>query len=371
MKGKISKFMKKDILLIGIIFILLLPSMITTISSFTEAEPSTITSTGKILPHILYVGGSGPNNYTSIQEAINAANDGDTIIVYPGRYTENVVVYKELKIIGIDHPVIEAENKSKNTVKIVTSNCFIQGFKIINGRNGIKMFDCTNIHIKDCIFDENNYSSLYLENVYHVFIINNTFYNENIYARESGVLTISGNYFTNEGISGERIYEAKICHNQFFKGEWAAIAILSPYSHDNEIFCNQIKSFYTGIEIQGTALVYHNNIISNEEGIWCGGVIHRWEGKMLIYENNFSGNYVGINLMDIPWGNIEITKNNFIGNEFHAGFLDSYFVLWHENYWDDWKIPLPRPIFGRILWFVPWIQFDWHPSMQPYEWWKE
>ena len=34
----------------------------------------------------LYVGGSGPNNYTSIQSAIDDAVDGDTVFVYSGTY---------------------------------------------------------------------------------------------------------------------------------------------------------------------------------------------------------------------------------------------------------------------------------------------
>ena len=32
--------------------------------------------------HWLYVGGSGLENYTTIQSAINAANSGDTVFVY-------------------------------------------------------------------------------------------------------------------------------------------------------------------------------------------------------------------------------------------------------------------------------------------------
>ncbi|WP_462272549.1 hypothetical protein [Methanohalophilus sp.] len=42
------------------------------------------------------VGDSGSKNYTTIQDAINAANDTDTIIVYPGTYNENVDVNKSV-----------------------------------------------------------------------------------------------------------------------------------------------------------------------------------------------------------------------------------------------------------------------------------
>ena len=33
-----------------------------------------------------YVGGSGPGNYTDIQDAIDNASDGDTVFVYNGTY---------------------------------------------------------------------------------------------------------------------------------------------------------------------------------------------------------------------------------------------------------------------------------------------
>jgi len=49
----------------------------------------------------LYVGGSGPNNYTKIQDAIDAASDGDTIFVYSysSPYHENLVINKELALL--------------------------------------------------------------------------------------------------------------------------------------------------------------------------------------------------------------------------------------------------------------------------------
>ena len=40
----------------------------------------------------LYVGGSGPNNYTRIQDAIDNASVNDTIIVFSGLYFERVKV---------------------------------------------------------------------------------------------------------------------------------------------------------------------------------------------------------------------------------------------------------------------------------------
>jgi len=53
------------------------------------AVPSSGTNTSTIPPPIvpcgtiLYLGGSGPNNYTKIQDAINASTTGDTIYIRP------------------------------------------------------------------------------------------------------------------------------------------------------------------------------------------------------------------------------------------------------------------------------------------------
>jgi len=48
----------------------------------------------------LYVGGTGPNNYTKIQDAIDNASDGDTVIVYGGSYGEIVRINKRVSVIG-------------------------------------------------------------------------------------------------------------------------------------------------------------------------------------------------------------------------------------------------------------------------------
>ena len=51
----------------------------------------------------LYVGGSGPNNYSSIQSAVNDANPGDTVFVYNGTYYETVYIDKnDITLLGED-----------------------------------------------------------------------------------------------------------------------------------------------------------------------------------------------------------------------------------------------------------------------------
>ena len=94
----------------------------------------------------LYVGGSGPNNYTSIQEAINDANDGDKIFVYPGIYVENVIVDKSIKIIGKErNATIIDGGEEGNVVSMICDGVEIRNFTVMHsGENayGVLIKSC-------------------------------------------------------------------------------------------------------------------------------------------------------------------------------------------------------------------------------------
>ena len=52
--------------------------------------------------HVLYVGGSGPGNFSKIQDAVDNASPGDTVFVYDDSspYKENVTVSKSIIVQG-------------------------------------------------------------------------------------------------------------------------------------------------------------------------------------------------------------------------------------------------------------------------------
>ncbi|HEC82376.1 MAG TPA: PKD domain-containing protein [Thermoplasmatales archaeon] len=83
--------------------------------------------------NILYVGGSGPNNYTNIQDAIDNASNGDTIKVYNGTYYENVVINKTINLIGEDRngTIIDAEGNGI-AVKVNANKVNISNFTLKN-----------------------------------------------------------------------------------------------------------------------------------------------------------------------------------------------------------------------------------------------
>jgi hypothetical protein len=89
--------MKRKCLVVGIV--LLFIGTIVVPSTAQNIEKSSA-SRG----HWLYVGGSGPGNYTRIQSAINAAAEGDTIYVFndSSPYKERLTINKKITLIGED-----------------------------------------------------------------------------------------------------------------------------------------------------------------------------------------------------------------------------------------------------------------------------
>ena len=83
-------------------------------------KPSITTSRG----NWLYVGGSGPGNYSTIQSALNNASDEDTIYIYNGIYYENILVNKKISLIGENNysTIIDGrQNPDNPVVHVITS----------------------------------------------------------------------------------------------------------------------------------------------------------------------------------------------------------------------------------------------------------
>ena len=159
--------MKK--IIVGIFVCLLLISTVVLPVSGTVLMERTSSPTS--FGDTLYVGGSGPGNYSTIQEAIDDSEDGDTVFVYDysSPYVENLIVDKSISLIGEDkHMTVidgnENEEGEADVIHIKADGVIVQGFTIQNGslegghqKNhhcGIEIRSDNNI-IKDNIITDN------------------------------------------------------------------------------------------------------------------------------------------------------------------------------------------------------------------------
>ena len=174
--------MNKNILAIGIIILFIL-SALAPITFGSNVRTTIIRNDG----NTLYVGGSGPGNYTSIQDAIDNASDGDTIYIPSGIYYENIVIKKSISLVGEDKNTTIIDGSGGEIVVYVLSNWVnISGFTIKNsssyynyGNGGIFIDASSFITITDNIITKNKYG-IYLYSEYSYYSCTNNTITRNI-----------------------------------------------------------------------------------------------------------------------------------------------------------------------------------------------
>ena len=252
--------------------------------------------TGVVFAKTVYV----PTNYPTIQDAINALNDGDTIIVKDGTYRENVVVDKRLTIQserGPNFTTVQAADPSNYTFKIVANYVNISGFSIKNAT----------INVHNHIYDPN--AGIYIDNAGWCNISDNI---------------ISNNYF---GIKIYSIYSNNKISNNIIKNNEVGIFIFSfHYFSYNTVIGNIISTNKIGVEIQysrGNTIVENTIIRNSDYGIY------------LLY----------------PSSKNNIYRNDLI-NEGWDGFDDGEANQWYNdtlkagNYYSIWSMFAPYTIPG-------------------------
>ena len=135
----------------------------------------------EIQSDILFVGGSGQGNYSTIQRAIDNATSEDTIYVFNGFYTETIIVNKSLTITGEDKNITYIEN----SIIILANFVKINGFTISNTNNyGLEILSNSNI-VKNNIFLNNTYG-IYINGSTDNLIYHNSFFNNTFNAYDNG-----------------------------------------------------------------------------------------------------------------------------------------------------------------------------------------
>jgi len=104
-------------------------------------------------PRIITVGHTPDADYWYIQDAINAAKDGDIIEVWHGTYHEHIVINKSITLRSRDGVNMTFINGGGGgtAITLTADNVTITGFTIENAYIGIKIQSSNNSIVKDNI----------------------------------------------------------------------------------------------------------------------------------------------------------------------------------------------------------------------------
>jgi parallel beta-helix repeat protein len=304
---------------VGIILLFIMTCIIPTTAQNIEKSQSTSRD------NWLYVGGSGPGNYTRIQDAVNASSDGDTVFVYHGMYQEcNIWVDKGITLLGenktttlIDGQwslVIFLINVSNVTVRNFTlkntsgsgfgqailiqrytlprriENICISDCIITNDDKGICVMDASNVLISSCYIHHNTAQSIVAVDTANFRITNCIINNNGIdfgggHTRDGGIC-----FFKDYGVSSNISISDCIIHDLVGTG----ISIDAP--------CDKIEIYQN--------LIYNNT----RDGLCCSGY-NQDITDVDIYNNSVYGNSrEGISVKGIGNPGARIHDNNVSWN---------------------------------------------------------
>lgn len=346
---------------------------------------SIISTTLTLEAKTILVGKSKP--FKTIHKAIEFAQNGDTVLVDAGIYTEgNIVIQKSIVLKGIDFPVLDGQKKYE-VVSIQAKNAVIEGFKFQHtGRSEIKdigaimIYDSYHVSAINNILDDTNFG-IYVQNSSNCTIKNNdiTAYGKNEVQSGNGIncwksdsLLIIGNKIKGhrDGIYFEFVTNSLVWRNVSTKNIRYGIHFM--FSHHDTYIGNVFEANESGVAVMYTNHIQmYNNVFINNWGDAAYGILLKDIADSDISGNHFTKNTVGIHMEGCSRINLsknsfanngwavkiqascddnDFTKNNFTGNTFDIGTNGSLVLnTFNGNYWDKYEgYDLKRDQIGDV-----------------------
>ena len=205
-----------------------------------------------------------PEDYPTIQQAVNNASAGDTIIVRDGVYTENMDVNVNNLTIrsenGSASTIVQAKSSNDHVFEVQADYVNISGFTVTGatepGKSGISLFRVNHCNVSNNHGKLNNLSiSLWSSDTN---IITGNAVSDNwigVYLKNSSNNTIIDNSATSDSWHGIELWNSTnnaISNNSVsLTDKWAGISL--SYSCNNTIFCySQPDATHIGILFQNT-----------------------------------------------------------------------------------------------------------------------
>ena len=295
---------------------------------------------------VIEINQAGTGDFTAIQEGIDIAINGDTILVYPGIYYENINILSKNIILGsrflttgdsafISETIIDGNNEDStiSIENVADTSCVISGFTIRNGNaviNGGGIY-CyySSPQILNCHITE-NYSDSYGGGIFcnysNPIIKNNEIYNNSSVAKGAGIAsydsdpvlinndihnnTATHSYSYGGGLhfrdSSPSIINCTISDNISSVGGAISFMYSPGYSLINNSIKNNIANSGGGLYFHGQSNgVVINNLIVNNHASYSGGALFSSNSNPNLINNTISNN-----IADSCGGGLFFTSNN-------------------------------------------------------------
>lgn len=302
----------------------------------------------------------GDGDAVTIQGAVDAAKDGDTICVYSGRYVEHVAIDKQLIIIGVDYelengddtgkPIIDGGgsgdvvyvsadgvsingfiiqnsgssgdyDKVDSGIQILSNNNVIKNNIIKNNQDGIELHNSCNNTISDNIFIDSFWIDLFFYYACKDNIISGNDFIKGVYIREA-----NHNTFLNNTVNEKPLYYLEEDADNVINGGKEIGQIVLVSCANITVQNTEISNTGVGIELCDceNCIIVNNNVSNNINGI---GLVSA--SNNIIRNSTISNNDVGIFAYSSVKNN-HITANNITNNDFGI-YADVRYTTFENN----------------------------------------
>jgi parallel beta-helix repeat protein len=243
------------------------------------------------------VDGKGAAGFDTIQEAVNAAHQGDTVLVHSGIYRENVVVNKSISLIGESPANTTVDGGGKGSALLITSgNTLVNGFKLQNGIYTVFVHGCSSNIIEKNVF-QGGFDGIFL------YDSDNNTVDENAFSSIFDYGVLLGGYCSNSTVR-DNIVE----HTWYGIGLWD--------SSNNTVYNNTLEQ--TG-SLNGTGVVRYPVPTFEPAGV-------------LVYDHSRYNKIIGNNVSNNGWNGVAVVLNS-TDNLITENVVSSsyYYGVWVEN----------------------------------------
>jgi nitrous oxidase accessory protein len=311
----------------------------------------------------------------TIQRGLVLAADGDTLLVGAGHYHEqNISIEKSISLIGINHPVLDGDNKYE-IISIKANGVLVDGFTIINSGissiedfAGIKIYNKRDVIIRNNIL-KNTFFGIYTQYGTNCTIEKNTITAKGNEEQQSGngihcwksdsMRIIANNIrghrdgiyfeFVTNSVIWRNVSEKNLRYGLHFMFSNNDAYISNVFTNNGAgvavMFSNHVKMIHNYFEenwgdgAYGLLLkeisdgyIENNRFVKNTVGIFMEGA-SRIQMEKNVFEANGWAMKIQASCMDVT-----VTKNNFKANTFDVGTNGSLVLnTFNNNYWDKYE----------------------------------